>query len=125
MKIPLTILAISHRHGLDATAHPSREAAEAKLDEFCKEWWHELGGAHEMPDEREARRETYFGARPDEGADLYETEAFIESPLETLAREALDYERQAFEQDEPVSGADLVDWFCEWRTRLAETLAAG
>jgi len=37
--------------------------------------------------------------------------------LETLIDEALGYEAEAFDNDEYVSGADLVDWFDQWRTR--------
>lgn len=36
----------------------------------------------------------------------------------TLLQRALDYERDAFESDEPISGADLTDWFVEWRRNV-------
>jgi hypothetical protein len=42
--------------------------------------------------------------------------------METLLQEALDYEADAFNNDQPVNGADLVDWFAEWRQRAAATL---
>jgi hypothetical protein len=37
--------------------------------------------------------------------------------IETLVHEALGYESEAFESDEAVNAADLVDWFAEWRER--------
>lgn len=36
-----------------------------------------------------------------------------------LIREALAYERDAFENDLSVSGANLVDWFADWRQRMS------
>lgn len=47
-----------------------------------------------------------------------------EARLVPLMAEALHYQRAAFEDDEPVNGADLVDWFAEWRGRLSEALNA-
>ncbi|WP_231866453.1 hypothetical protein, partial [Acetobacter cerevisiae] len=35
-----------------------------------------------------------------------------------LVNAALAWERDAFESDSPISGADLVDWFARWRLSL-------
>jgi hypothetical protein len=35
--------------------------------------------------------------------------------LESAVLAALAYEAEAFDGDEPVNGADLVDWFADWR----------
>lgn len=41
---------------------------------------------------------------------------------ETVLRELLDYERDAFEDDTEVDGADLVDWFAAFRERVKAVL---
>lgn len=38
--------------------------------------------------------------------------------LESLIREAVNFEADAFDADEGVSGADLVEWFALWRVRV-------
>lgn len=43
--------------------------------------------------------------------------------MKAVLYEALDYEAEAFKDDEPVNGADLIDWFSEWRHRVASALA--
>lgn len=35
-----------------------------------------------------------------------------------LLDEAMRYEAELFDQDLPVDGADLVEWFAEWRKRV-------
>ena len=37
--------------------------------------------------------------------------------LESLIREAVNFEADAFDADEGVDGADLVEWFAQWRLR--------
>ena len=37
--------------------------------------------------------------------------------LESLIREAVNFEADAFDADEGVNGADLVEWFAQWRLR--------
>jgi len=37
--------------------------------------------------------------------------------IESMIREALDYEAVAFDRDDDVNGADLVEWFARWRER--------
>ena len=39
--------------------------------------------------------------------------------LESLIREAVNYEAKAFDADEGVNGADLVEWFAQWRVRAS------
>lgn len=39
-----------------------------------------------------------------------------------LIDEALEYEAEAFDNDEEVNGADLVDWFAGWRRRVKDEL---
>jgi hypothetical protein len=39
-----------------------------------------------------------------------------------MLREALAYESEAFDADEPISGADLVDWFVQWRNQAKAAL---
>lgn len=43
--------------------------------------------------------------------------------LESLIRDALAYEAEAFEQDTDVNGADLVQWFADWRRRAKAAVA--
>lgn len=38
-----------------------------------------------------------------------------EARLMALVNAALAWERDVFESDSPISGADLVDWFARWR----------
>ncbi len=38
--------------------------------------------------------------------------------MEALLSEALAFENEAFEEDEPVDGGDMVQWFSEWRVRV-------
>ncbi len=37
--------------------------------------------------------------------------------LESLIREAVNFEADAFDADEGVNGANLVEWFAQWRVR--------
>jgi len=37
--------------------------------------------------------------------------------LESLIREAVNFEADAFDADEGVNGSDLVEWFAQWRVR--------
>jgi hypothetical protein len=37
--------------------------------------------------------------------------------IELLIHEALGYEAEAFDKDDPVNAADLVEWFAAWRDR--------
>ena len=37
--------------------------------------------------------------------------------LESLIREAVNFEADAFNTDEDVNGADLLEWFARWRVR--------
>ena len=39
--------------------------------------------------------------------------------LESLIREAVNFEANAFDADEGVNGADLVEWFARWRVRAS------
>jgi hypothetical protein len=64
-----------------------------------------------------------------DGADrgIGETEAYVallaRSPgMKRLLDEALAFEAEAFDEDEPVSGADLVEWFSGWRGRVRKLL---
>ena len=56
-----------------------------------------------------------------------ETEAYVallaRSPgMKRLLDDALAFEAEAFDEDEPVSGADLVDWFASWRLAVRALL---
>ena len=56
-----------------------------------------------------------------------ETEAYVallaRSPgMKRLLDEAVAFEAEAFDEDEPVSGADLAQWFAEWRGRVRTLL---
>lgn len=44
--------------------------------------------------------------------------------MRKLLREALSFERKAFDTDDEVNGGDLVEWFAEWRERVTATLTA-
>jgi len=41
----------------------------------------------------------------------------MKNRISLLMVEALDYEAEAFDKDEAVNAADLVDWFAAWRER--------
>ncbi|NOG53198.1 MAG: hypothetical protein HND57_02525 [Planctomycetes bacterium] len=43
--------------------------------------------------------------------------------MQRLLQEAIDRWPE-FESDEQVNGADLVDWFSQWRARVKEMLAS-
>lgn len=43
--------------------------------------------------------------------------------LKELLQEALDYEAEAFDTDQPINGSDLVEWFAAWRERVALAIA--
>jgi len=45
-------------------------------------------------------------------------------PAIAVLKEALGYEAEAFRQDLPVEGADLVAWFAQWRLRAQAAVAA-
>lgn len=45
-------------------------------------------------------------------------------PLISVIEEALGYEAEAFGEDHPVEGADLVEWFAQWRLRAQAAVAA-
>ena len=50
----------------------------------------------------------------------------ITKPIVTaLLIEALAFRAAEFDGDEPVSGADLTEWFAGWRLRLREAIAKG
>ena len=56
-----------------------------------------------------------------------ETEAYVallaRSPgMKRLLDEAVAFEAEAFDEDEPVSGADHVQWFADWRLRVRTLL---
>lgn len=54
-------LAITHEHGVDASAHTSREAAEAALLEYVRAWWAvEAGEGVPMPEDPSEAIEAYF-----------------------------------------------------------------
>lgn len=48
----------------------------------------------------------------------------IPRSLISVIEEALGYEAEAFEEDHPVKGADLVEWFAQWRLRAQAAVAA-
>lgn len=43
--------------------------------------------------------------------------------MKAVLREAVDYLAEDFENDEPIDGGDLVEWFCEWREEAKRALA--
>jgi len=48
----------------------------------------------------------------------------MNTSLQTLIDEALSHEADAFDNDTEVSGADLVEWFAGWRSRVKDALDA-
>lgn len=50
----------------------------------------------------------------------------MKNALDSLIHEALGYEADAFDNDQALSGADLLEWFAEWRERAkAVVMASG
>lgn len=44
--------------------------------------------------------------------------------LETILHEAVNFEARAFDDDQHISGADLVEWFAQWRRRARAIVRA-
>ncbi|GBQ21659.1 hypothetical protein AA12717_0962 [Gluconacetobacter sacchari DSM 12717] len=40
--------------------------------------------------------------------------------MDALVDEALAYQAEAFDADEPIDGGDLVQWFAAWRIALRD-----
>ena len=71
------VLTIEHRHGTNISVHQTRAGAEASLDEYVREYWHELSRERppEMPKAAEERIEIYFEDHPqNETFDIVECE---------------------------------------------------
>lgn len=56
---------------------------------------------------------------------LIMTKSVKEDKLEQLLLEAIEYQQDQFDGDGDlqVSGCDLVEWFCDWRTRVKKAMA--
>jgi hypothetical protein len=44
--------------------------------------------------------------------------------LESILHEAVNFEAKAFDDDQNISGADLIEWFAEWRRRARAIVRA-
>lgn len=44
--------------------------------------------------------------------------------LESILHEAVDFEAKAFDDDQNISGADLIEWFADWRRRARAIVRA-
>lgn len=122
----LYTLHISHRHGDNISVHASHDEAIEALADYSREWWAKEGLAGEPPaDDQEVIRQ-YWDHVEDESANIEPCE--IALPIESVVRNALAYEGASFdgpeEDDLSVSGADLVDWFSQWRLEARAALEA-
>ena len=120
MKITLWILVIEARNApKTASAYLSREAAKAALAEYCRQ---SLGESLNDPADVEYTIILYFSRVDDESADIHECTVDVPTPQDTLIDQALGYEGAAFDADADINGADLVEWFSEWRERMKAAL---
>lgn len=46
----------------------------------------------------------------------------METSLESILREAVNFEAQAFDGDQEISGAEVVEWFSGWRRRARRAM---
>src|SRR5687768_10062646 len=122
MKNSIWTVLLSHRHGNEVHVFPSRNAALLWLAGYCERWWDDVPGDLGMPTDPQERVDAYFEHVANELAHIEDHELSMSEPIDALLREALDYEAEAFENDTEVNGADLVDWFCDWRTRAKTSL---
>lgn len=53
------VLTIEHRHGLNVSAHSTKDLAYAALLRYVEEWW-EQELSDEMPSDRDAAIDAYF-----------------------------------------------------------------
>jgi hypothetical protein len=53
---------------------------------------------------------------------LYQAKEAFHSAMYQLLTEALDYQQESFTEDGEVNGADLLDWFTDWRDRVHSIL---
>lgn len=187
--IDIWTLAVDNDSGIEATVHPSAEAADAELFSWVKAWWELEYPGKAMPEGREEAMRAYFeagdlraavehhtlalplpdpgtlatalhkiaerwppDAEPPQAEDYHDTESAYNNGTDVASYECALIARQALvapampedgavallaeacqvwaaqfdgtgDSDLNVSGADLVDWFTEWRGRAKRTLA--
>ena len=121
----LYTLHISHRHGDNISVHASHDDAFAELVAYSREWWTKEGLEGEPPADDQETVTAYWDHVEDESAHIESCE--ITLPIESVVLNALAYEAGQFDgladQDLSVSGADLVDWFSQWRLEARTALS--
>ena len=130
---------ISHRHGEDTYVAATESDLNAKLAAFTDEWAEdEMGKAlpSTMSDEQKVRAYFDYMSEQDKGEYCHTETAEIpgyalvklpegdETPstVDDLIAEALGFEADAWTNDEDVNGGDMVEFFGEWRQRMAAAL---
>jgi hypothetical protein len=70
-----TVLSIEHEHGENVSVHTTSEGANAAAAKFAREWWHQIVGQADVPDEApEDDAEAvsiYFDAQDGEWCNVY------------------------------------------------------
>ena len=82
------------------------------VDDYGNEW---------LASELVEARSLEIKAEPEQ-PDLINVTETPSRVLLALMSEALDYGREAFEEDDEVDGGDMVEWFLDWRTRVAAAM---
>ncbi len=120
MNTKLWILVIEDRNGdKTATSYLSRAAARAALVERCRREW---GKGSVPPSDPDMVILFYYCRVDDEFFDIHECETEVPVTQNAFLQQALDYQAAAFDADEEVNGADLVEWFSDWRGRVKEAM---
>lgn len=124
MQIHIAI--ITHRHGTNLETALNKADIYAKVAAFCRTWAASEEVTLSDADNDETTVSEYFEQMDGRESVLFSEAENPASPLTTafkqLLQEALAYEAKAFEEDDDVNGADLVDFFTEWRAKAKSAL---
>lgn len=66
------ILTISHRHGVDTTVHDNETSANETLDQYCRDWWHEISD-QPYPEDGTGIPTYFFANQDNESYDIITT----------------------------------------------------
>lgn len=116
-EVRVWVLAISHRHGMNFSVHQTEAEAKDEALAYVEEWWPKEFRNLTMPSDPDAAVAEYFERMESEWCQIESCPLTL--PLTVAAldhmRKAVAHMADAFDKDEPVNGADLVEWFANWR----------
>ncbi len=132
---------ITHKHGEDFYFAATEADLTAKAAAFADNWAEDEMGKplpEGLSDDEKVK--TYFDFMEEKergeyyNADTAEIPGYVlvklptgdETPstVDDLIAEALAFEADSFQDDEEVNGGDLVEFFADWRQRMAAALQA-